>query len=341
MNFDFLKNKNVAIDLGNNNTVVSDRNRILLAQPSYIVLDTESHVVKAVGERAYNMFEKNPGTLTPIKPLRAGVIADYDSASKMIGELVSEACPLTSMFSGYNNIISGIPYYATSVERKALRDALSQFNSRKSYMVFEPLAAALGIGLDIRQPDGKMLVDIGGGITEIVIISLSGIAGFQSLKVAGDVFDSEIQDHFKRYYNMAIGSKTAEQVKIGVGAVLDKLPQAPEPMAVRGKDIMQGIPVVRKIGYQEVSSILEKSIVAIENAIVRTLEACPPELASDIYNTGIHVTGGNALLRGLRERFESRMGLPVHIDSQPLYSVSKGVAQTLNNPRKFESILME
>ncbi|HTE31781.1 MAG TPA: rod shape-determining protein [Chryseolinea sp.] len=341
MNFNFLKNKNVAIDLGNNNTLISDRNRILLSQPSYIVLDSESHAVKAVGEKAFNMFEKNHESLKPIKPLRGGVIADYDSATKMIQELVMNAYPTTSFFSGYNNIIAGIPFYATSVERKALRDALGEFNSRKAYMVYEPLAAALGIGLNIKEPEGKMLIDIGGGVTEIVIISLSGISSFQCLTVAGDAFDTEIQDHFRKQYNMAIGLKTAEQVKIGVGAVSENIKDAPARMQVRGKDLMAGIPVVRTIGHQEVARILEKSISAIEIGILQTLETCLPELAADIYQGGIHVTGGNAMLRGLRERFEKRLNLPVHIDSQALYSVTKGIAQTLNDPAKFEAILME
>ncbi|HEY5919461.1 MAG TPA: rod shape-determining protein, partial [Chryseolinea sp.] len=171
MNLNFFKSKNVAIDLGNTNTVVSDNDRVLLAQPSYIVFDSTSHAVKAVGDRAYKMFEKNHEDLRPIKPLRGGVIADYDSASKMIREMLSVAYNTKSVFSGYNNIISGIPYSTTEVERRALRDALGQFNSRKTYMVYEPLAAALGIGLNISEPDGKMLIDIGGGITEIVVIS--------------------------------------------------------------------------------------------------------------------------------------------------------------------------
>jgi len=341
MNFNFLKNRNVAIDLGNNNTVVSDKNGILVAQPSYIVLDSESNAVKAVGAKAFSMFEKSPLNLRPVKPLRGGVIADYDSATKMIHEMVSSACPLTSFFSGYNNIIAGIPFYASSVERRALRDAMGQFNSRKSYMMYEPLAAAMGIGLNIREPEGKMLIDIGGGVTEIVIISLSGIVGFQSLKVAGDAFDTEIQDHFRKQYNMAIGLKTAEQIKICVGSVMEKLSDPPPALQVRGKDVMKGIPVVRSIGYQEVSRILDKSISSIEKAIVQTLETCPPELASDIYNAGIHVTGGNAMLRGLRERLERRMNLPVHVDSQALYAVTKGIAQTLNDTAKFEAILME
>ena len=341
MTLNFLRSTDIAIDLGNTNTVMSDNNRILLSQPSYIVLDPQSQAVRAVGEMAYNMYEKNPETLLPVKPLKGGVIADYDSAIKMIRQMVSDISPRRSFFSGYNNIISGIPFYATSVEQQALRDALGQFNSRRTYMVYEPLAAAMGIGLDIKTPQGKMLVDIGGGITEIVIISLSGIAAFQSVKAAGDMFDVEIQDHFRKMYNIAIGIKTAEQVKIGVGAVLDKIADAPAPMQVRGKDLIKGIPAIRTIGHQEVAHILDKFIVSIENAIIQTLESCPPELAADIYQAGIHITGGNALLRGMRERFEKRLNLPIHIDSQPLLSVSKGIAQTLRETKKFEAILLE
>ena len=341
MNLNFFRSKNVAIDLGNNNTVVSDNERVLLAQPSYIVFDTESQAVKAVGDKAYKMFEKNHDDLRPIKPLKGGVIADYDSASKMIREMLSVAYSTKSFFSGYNNIISGIPYSTTEVERRALRDALGQFNSRKTYMIYEPIAAALGIGLDINEPDGKMLIDIGGGITEIVVISLSGIAAFQSLKVAGDVFDEQIQDYFRRQYNMAIGLKTAEQVKIQVGCVLDDISDAPSPMRVRGKDLIEGIPVTRTVDHIEVCRILEKSVSAIEHAIIQTLETCPPELAADIYQNGIHITGGNAMLRGLKQRFEKRIELPVHIDVEPLLSVSRGIARTLNDTRKYSSILLD
>ena len=341
MTFNFLRSTNIAIDLGNTNTVLSDNSRILLSQPSYIVLDQESQAVRAVGELAYNMFEKNPETLLPVKPMRGGVIADYESAIKMIRQMVTDISPKRSFFSGYNHIISGIPYFATSVEQQALRDALGQFNSRRMYMVHEPLAAAIGIGLDITTPEGKMLVDIGGGITEIVIISLSGIAAFQSVKAAGDMFDVEIQDYFRRMYNMAIGVKTAEQVKITVGAVMEKISEPPAPMQGRGKDLIRGIPVTRTIDHREVAHILDKFILSIEIAIIQTLESCPPELAADIYEGGIHLTGGNALLRGMRERFERRLNLPIHIDPQPLLSVSRGVAQTLANTKRYESILME
>lgn len=335
------RNKSFAIDLGNTNTLVSDARRILLSQPSYIVFDAESNAVKAVGDRAFNMFEKNHDELKTVKPLKGGVIADYDSASKMIRELISQADTNKSFLQGYENIIGGIPYCTTEVERRALRDALDQFSARRTYLLYEPIAAAIGLGLDIRQPEGKMVIDIGGGLTEIVVISLSGIAAFQSVKAAGDTFDEAIQDHFRRNYNMAIGLRTAEQIKINVGAVINKLDDVPEPMMVKGKDLVEGLPVTRMIDHFEVVSILEKSIAAIEHGIVQTLEICPPELAADIYENGIHVTGGNALIRGLRERFQAKIKLPVHIDDDALTSVGKGIATTLSDPKKYRSVLVE
>lgn len=341
MNFNFFSKRSLGIDLGNSNTLVRDKHKLLVSQPSCIVFDTSSNAIKAVGDKAFSMFEKTNDTLKPVKPLRGGVIADYNSACSMIRELVRQADTRGPLNSRYDHLISGIPYSTTAVERKALRDALDQFNTNHTYLVYEPLAAALGIGLDIREPDGKMVIDIGGGITEIVVISLSGIAAFQSIKVAGDTFDEEIQDHFRRNYNMAIGLRTAEQVKIRVGAVSEFLAEPPAPMLVKGKDMIEGIPVTRQIGHQEVAGILNKSINAIENSIVQTLEACSPELAADIYQNGIHVTGGNAYLRGLRERFHAKINLPVHIDSEALQSVSKGLSVALQEPNKYRSVLMD
>lgn len=341
MNFNFFPKRSLAIDLGNNNTLVRDKNKLLVSQPSYIVFDANSNAIKAVGDKAFSMFEKSHETLKPVKPLKGGVIADYNSACSMIGELVRQAGTGNGFMNRYDHLISGIPYSTTAVERRALRDALDQFNTSHTYLLYEPIAAALGMGLDIREPNGKMVIDIGGGITEIVVISLSGIAAFQSIKVAGDTFDEQIQDYFRRNYNMAIGLRTAEQIKIQVGAVVGTLEEeAPAPMAVRGKDLIEGIPVTRKIDYAEVASILEKSIQAIENAIVQTLESCPPELAADIYQNGIHVTGGNAYLRGLKQRFEARIKLPVHIDDEALQSVSKGVATALYDPKKYQAVLL-
>lgn len=337
--FKLFHNHSFAIDLGNNNTIISDESGPLLAQPSYIVFNTAKRV-KAIGDDAYAMFEKTHEELTPVKPLKGGVIADVESATRMIQEMVKQVYRKRNFLSGFDHVISGVPYNTTEVERRALRDALEQINSRKSHLLYEPLAAALGMGLTIREPQGKLVIDIGGGITEIVVISLSGVAAFQSVKVAGDTFDGNIQDHFRRQYNIAIGLKTAEQVKIQVGAVTDKLIDPPQPMLVKGKDLISGIPVTRKVDHTEVVHILEKSFRQIETAIVQTLETCPPELAADIHETGIHVTGGGALLRGLQSRLEKHIKLKVMLDKHPLRSVSKGISHTLASPHKFKSILI-
>lgn len=337
----FLKSRSFAIDLGNNNTIVTDSDNRTLAQRSYIVFNRSNNSVKAVGDEAYHMFEKNHEDLKAVKPLQGGVIADYESATQMIRELVRRVYTGRTWFRRFENIISGVPFNTTEVERRALRSVLDQFNSNNTYLVYEPLAAAIGLGLNIQEPNGKLVIDIGGGITEIVVISLSGIAAFQSLKVGGDSFDTAIQDHFRRHYSMAIGLKTAEQVKMQVGAVIPDLDQPPAPMMVKGKDMVSGIPVLRKIGHQEVAQVLEKPITSIEHGIIQTLETCPPELSADICYNGIHVTGGGALLQGLKKRFEKKVGLQVHIDPQPMYAVSRGISTVMKETKKYRSVLFE
>jgi rod shape-determining protein MreB and related proteins len=341
VNFQLIKKKSFGIDLGNNNTIVSDHEKILVDQPSYIVLDKSQQGVRAVGNAAFEMFEKSHQHLKPVKPLKGGVIADQTSATKMISALMHLAYGNRSLLQGYDKLISGVPYATSNVEKRALKTALEQFNANRTYLLYEPLAAALGMGLDISQPDGKMIVDIGGGITEIVIISLSGIAAFQSVKVAGDTMDEEIRHYFRRKYNMEIGLRTAEQVKITVGAVQDIPLNIPAPLMVKGKDLMRGIPTTRSIDHTEVASILEKSVGTIELGILQALEKCPPELAGDIYNNGIFLTGGNALLRGLRERLQTKLMVKVHVDKTALHSVSKGVASVLRDPGKYRTVLME
>lgn len=340
INFNFYKNRSFGIDLGNNNTLVSDKDKILLAQPSYIAFHVKDDVVKAVGDEAYGMFGKTHKDLKSVKPLRGGVIADFDSARKMIDQMLQKAFTDKSFLDGYDNVISGVPYSTTDVERRALRSVLEQFNARRTYLLFEPLAAALGMELDIREPDGKLIVDIGGGITEIVVISLSGIAAVQSLKIAGDSFDVAIQDHFRRNYNMTIGLRTAEQIKISVGAVQDELADTPDPVMVKGKDMMDGLPAIRFVDHSEVVIILDRFISTIEERIIQTMETCSAELAADIYKNGIFLTGGGALLRGIRDRFQSKIKVPVHIDQHPLTSVNKGISKVLANPGKYKSVLV-
>lgn len=332
--------RNLAIDLGNNNTLLSDCDGLLLSEPSYIVFDTNTNKVKAIGDKAFDIFGKNHEDLKPVQPLKWGVIADYNSAYAMIGGMVSKSLRKRSVFSRYSNIISGVPYAATAVEQRALREVLEQFNAKRSSLIHEPIAAALGMGLNIREPEGKMIVDIGGGITEIVIISLSGVAVFRSVKVAGDTFTEVIQDYLRRKYNLQVGWKTAEQAKVNVGTVKERLTEIPEAAVVKGKDLMKGLPVERSVTPTELFQVLDKPFRLIEEQIVQALEVCPPELSADIYQNGIYVTGGGALLRGVKERLENSIQVPVALDPEPLLSVSRGISKVLADPKKYKAILM-
>ncbi|MDQ3392713.1 MAG: rod shape-determining protein [Bacteroidota bacterium] len=334
------RGRNLAIDLGNSNTIITEKFTEYHSQPSVVALNQGSKSVNAVGMKAYEMIGKVSSNLNVVKPIKGGVIADYDSATKMLKALMEKAYPHKSFF-GYKNIVSGVPYSTTEVERRALRDAIGQFNCSNTYLLFEPLAAAIGLGLDIREPDGKFIVGVGGGITETVLISLSGVVAYKSIKIGGETFDEEIQDYFRRTHKIEIGINTAEVIKIKVGAATDNLKNAPEPYLLVGKDMMTGIPVNCLIDYKEVAHILDNSLLKIEQAILQTLEECPPELASDIYNNGIHLTGGSALLRGLKERFEEKIGLQFHLDPDALLSVSKGISTVLKDTEGYKSVLFK
>lgn len=332
--------KSFAIDLGNNNTLLTDKDKILLSEPSYIVFN-ENHSIKAVGEEAYCIYEKSHQALHPVKPLRGGVIADYQSAGKMIRTLVDKVYGNNFLSRGFDTIITGVPFHTTMVERRAFKDALDQFNPRRTNLLFEPLAAAIGMGMNIGEPEGKFIVDIGGGITEMVVISLSGVAAFQSIKIAGDTFDECIRDYFRKAHNLLIGIRTAEMVKKSIGGVYAEVGIVPPAILVRGKSLAEGIPMSVEVTYHELVHVLDKPFAEIENGILHTLQHCPPELASDIYETGIHVTGGSALLKGLKQRLEKNISLPVHIDANPLTSVSTGISKALRNPRQYQSVLIE
>lgn len=332
--------KSFAIDLGNTNTLLTDKDKILLSEPSYIVFN-DNQSVKAVGEEAYCIFEKSHQALHPVKPLRGGVIADYQSAGKMIRSLVDKVYGKNFLSRGFDTIITGVPFHTTMVERRAFKDALDQFNPRKINLLFEPLAAAIGMDMNICEPEGKFIVDIGGGITEMVVISLSGVAAFQSMKVAGDTFDETIRDYFRKEYNLLIGIRTAELVKKSIGGVYVDVGIVPPSIIVKGKSLAAGIPMSVEVTYHELVHVLDKPFSEIENGIIQTLQQCPPELAADIYETGIHVTGGSALLKGLKQRLEKNISLPVHIDENPLTSVSTGISKALRNPKKYQSVLIE
>jgi rod shape-determining protein MreB and related proteins len=339
--FRFTSSANIAIDLGNSNTIVTNNTYTPLSHPSFIAFNTKNNAVKAVGKEAYDMAGKTNQSLKVIKPLKGGVIKDFESTQKMLEALVDLAHSRRLLFNRFSNIVSGVPYSTTEVERRALRDTLSQFSASQTFLLFEPIAAAIGMGINIQQPNGNLIVDIGGGITEVVVISLSGIVNFNSVKTAGDTFDTDIQDHFRKNCKMEIGTHTAEQIKIRVGAALDQVHHPPQPMYVVGKDIVTGIPKRIQITHQEVSYILNSSLSKIEQAIIQTLEECPPELAGDIYENGIYLTGGGSLLRGLKERIQEKIKVPIHQDPNALLSVTRGILTALSDLEKYQYVLIK
>lgn len=341
MGFNFLlkRGASVALDLGNNNTLITDSLNNHMSAPSFIVLNKANKSIRSTGEEAYDMLGKTSEGFKVIKPLKGGVIADYDAACMLLKTLVKKAYPQYSAFHKFDQLVCGIPFYSSEVERRALRDALEQFRSRKTHLMFEPIAAAIGMGLDVQEPDGKFLVDIGGGITEIALISLSGIVTYRSIKIAGDSFDEDIQHYLRKEYNIIIGIKQAEQLKVSTGAAITLDGDIPSPAYVVGKDAISGIPKGVTISYPELVKVLNDSIVKIEEAILQTLDECPPELAGDIYTNGIYLTGGGSLLRGLKDRLASRLQIHLHQDPHALNSVSNGISKVLRSDKPYRFVL--
>lgn len=334
-------NARLAIDLGNNNTILTDRLSKASSQPSCIALHHQNKSVKAVGAEAYDMLGKTHSKFKVVKPLKGGVIADYDSASKMLSTLIHHLHPQRTIFSKFDCIISGVPFSTTEVERRALRDALSQFSSSKTFLLFEPIAAAIGMGLNITEPDGKFIVDIGGGITEAVIISLSGVVNHRSIRLAGDNYDQDIQNYVRKKHNIDISLRTAEQLKIAIGSVAQANGRDHGSCHAIGKDLRSGVPRKVDIRPEEITEAIEATVTKIEQIIMQTLEECPPELAGDIYANGIYLTGGASLLRGFKERLEAKVKIPVHQDPDAFLSVAKGINKALSHPAKFKPVLID
>lgn len=335
--FRFFKQE-LAVDLGTANTLIMVGDEVVVDQPSIVAVDRRTGNTIAVGMRAMQMHEKTHENIKTVRPLKDGVIADFQAAEAMIKGMIDMVGRRNNMFSHLKMVIC-IPSGITEVEKRAVFDSADHVNSKETYLIHEPMAAALGIGLNIEEPIGNMIIDIGGGTTEIAVIALSGIVCDQSIRIAGDELTTDIMNYMKREHNILIGERTSEQIKIHVGSALHELENPPPDYAVNGRDLMTGIPKQIKVNYQEVAYALDKSVSKIEDAVLKALELTPPELASDIYRTGIYLTGGGALLRGLDKRLEFKTKLSVHIAEDPLRAVVRGTGLALRDTERYSFLI--
>ncbi len=326
----------IAIDLGTANTLIMYNDEIVVDEPSIVALDRITGKVLAIGAEAQQMHEKTHENIKTVRPLRDGVIADFTVAEHMIRGMIKMIHPNRRFIPSNHKMVICIPSGITEVEKRAVRDSAEHAGAKEVYLIPEPMAASIGIGINVEEPIGHMIVDIGGGTTEIAVIALSGIVSDQSIRIAGDEFNSDILDYMRRQHNLLIGERSAERIKIEVGAALPELENPPEDIEIRGKDLMTGIPKTISISYREIAHALNKSIMKIEEAILKALEFTPPELSADIYDRGIHITGGGALLRGLDIRLQEKTKLPIHIAEDPLKAVVKGTGIALKNTHKFK-----
>lgn len=336
-----LFSSDIAIDLGTANTLIMHNDQIVVNEPSIIAVNSFTGDLVAVGRRALEMHEKTPENIKTIRPLKDGVISNFNAAEQMIREMIKMVhTGKKAIYKNISRMIICIPYGSTEVEKRAVRDSAEHAGAKELYMIHEPVAAAIGIGIDIEKADGSMVIDIGGGTTEIAIISLSGVVCNQSLKVAGDALNKDIMNYMRRQHNLLIGERTAEKIKIDSGAALSELDNPPADIKVIGRDLMTGLPKEKTINYSEIAHCIDKSISMIEEAVIKTLEACPPELASDIYLNGINLTGGGAGLRGLDKRLSARTKLTVNICENHLQSVITGTGISLKKLKQMKHLLI-
>jgi len=336
--FDFFS-QDLAIDLGTANTLIIYKDQVVVNEPSIIAINRKTGQVKAVGSLAQQMHGKTHEDIKTIRPLKDGVIADFTAAELMLRGMISMINNGKKMFSPHLRMVICIPSGITEVEKRAVKESADRSGSKETYLIAEPMAAAIGIGIDVEEPMGNMVIDIGGGTTEIAVIALAGIVCDQSIRIAGDEFTNDISEYMRREHNILIGERSAERIKIEVGAALPELENPPADYSVNGRDLMTGIPKQITVTYTEIANALDKSVTKIEEAILKALELTPPELSADIYQTGLYLTGGGALLRGLDKRIAMKTKLPVYIAEDPLKAVVRGTGIVLKNLQRYKHIL--
>ena len=330
--------KDMGIDLGTANTLVFVKGKgVIVNEPSVVAINTRTNEVLAVGDEAKQMIGRTPGSIIAIRPLKDGVIADFATTEAMLRYFISKAYRKT-IFSSKPRVMVCVPSGVTSVEKRAVEEATIKAGAKQALLMEEPMAAAIGAGLMVEEPTGSMVVDVGGGTTDVAVISLGGIVASKSLRVAGDEFDEYIASYIKREYNLMIGERTSETIKVTIGAAYPREEEL--TMDIRGRDLVTGLPKTLNITSTEITRAIKEPVNSIIDAIKVTLEKTPPELAADIMESGIMLTGGGALLAGLDELISIETGMPLHIAEEPLDCVANGTGMALENIEKLASILI-
>ncbi len=329
----------LAIDLGTANTLIIYNGKVVVDEPSIVALDVHTGKVMAIGQQARQMHERTNPNIKTIRPLKAGVIADFNATELMLRGLIKKVRTSSTMFSPSLRMVICIPSGSTNVEIRAVRDSAEHAGARDVYMIFEPMAAALGAGLDVEAPEGNMIIDIGGGTSEIACISLGGIVCSESINVAGDVFTEDIKNYVRQQHNIRIGERTAEAIKCAIGAAVPELEDEPEDIVITGANILTSLPQTVTLSYNEIAYALEKSLVKLDAALMKVLENIPPELYGDIVKKGVYLAGGGALIKGLDKRLSNKSGLPFHIAEDPLRAIARGTGIAMKNIDKFSFLM--
>ena len=331
----------IAMDLGTANSIIIHKDKIVVDEPSVVAMDVKSGKPIAVGTTAHLMEGKESPGIRTVRPMIDGVIADFNAAEHMIRGLVKMVSSKRRWFSPSLRMVVCIPSGSTEVELRAVRDSSEHAGGRDVYMIYEPMAAALGIGLDVEAPEGNMIVDIGGGSTEIAVISLGGIVTNKSIRIAGNELTADIQDHMERVHSVKVGPTLAERIKLAVGSALPELEadEAPEDFVVHGPNRMTADPMTVPVSYHEIAHCIDSTIQKMEDAIKAALQQTPPELYGDIMRNGIYLTGGGALLRGLARRLSDKIGIPFIVAEEPLHSVALGTGVALKNINRFSFLM--
>lgn len=335
----FSLTQELAIDLGTANTLIIYNGQVVVDEPSIVAVDAHTGALKAVGKKAQQMHEKtNPGIRT-IRPVKDGVISDFQATELMLRSMIKMVKTSGSLFSPSLKMVICIPSGSTNVEIRAVRDSAERAGGREVLMIYEPMAAALGAGIDVEAPEGNLIIDIGGGTSEIACISLGGIVCSESIDVAGDVFTTDIQAYVRQQHNIRIGERTAEAIKCAIGAAIPDMEEEPEDFVVTAPNMLTALPQTVSLSYSEIAYALDKSLTKLDDALMKVLEAMPPELYSDVVKNGIYLAGGGALIKGLDRRLHEKTGIPVHIAEDPLRAIVRGTGIALKNMENFSFLI--